>query len=53
MKNVIKVMAKEIRRVRALAEIFEKYEVPYPMTQLDSMRRMLALLIKSEMLDKS
>jgi hypothetical protein len=49
MKNVIRVMAKEIRRIRVLAEIFEKYEVSYPMAQLDSMRRMLAMLIKGEM----
>lgn len=48
MKDIIRVMAKEIRRIRILSELFEKYGAP-PMTQLESMRRMLAMMIKSEM----
>jgi hypothetical protein len=49
-ENVIKVLAKEVRRVRALVEVAETQGTYYPCgrKELDSMRRMLAMLIKGK-----
>jgi hypothetical protein len=49
-ENVTKVLAKEIRRVRALIEVAETQGVYYPCgrKELDSIRRVFAMLIKGK-----
>lgn len=56
MRNVIKVMAKEVRRIRALVETRAHYRMCYRLgygvtgsaNHLNTLRRMLALMIKAE-----
>lgn len=57
MKNVIRVLAKEVRRVRALVEVQEDYKKYYRLgygvanftKELNDLRRRLAMLIKEAM----
>jgi hypothetical protein len=50
MENVTKVLIKEVRRVRALIELAEENKVPFPqgVKELNSLRRILAMVIKHE-----
>jgi hypothetical protein len=49
MKNVTKILAKEVRRIRALVEVAEKNGVTYLTRELEILRQMLAMLIKMGM----
>lgn len=48
MKNVIRVLAKEVRRVRALVKVREEFGVPSKgfQVELNTLRRVLAMLIR-------
>lgn len=54
MKSVIRLLAKEVKRIRALIELMEKYNgnmhrICYRKAELDTMKRILALSIKEDL----
>ena len=52
MKPVIRVMAKEVKRFRALVELMKEHgsanQTYFQRAELETLRRMLALMIKTE-----
>jgi hypothetical protein len=55
MKNVMDILAKEIKRVRILIGVMRKFpgfshKIPLWDTEVDTLRRILALMIKSYVL---
>lgn len=48
MSNTINVLIKERRRIRALAEVAEKYGVTYLSKELETIDRVLALLAEEK-----